>query len=209
MSTIPFAAPPAPESKSTAYKGVSVFHNPPGAAPLKGSLIQLAPRDVLFRTSKPFSAGTMLQMHLIAEHLGLEALTLGMVHWSVEEDGCFQTGVFLGQPLPQDWVDYYWDDLRKEIRFSGQWLLRAWSSDPEERVDVVVGNYSRNGVNFMTRHQMRAGDQICIGSADSFVRAEVRWCLESDRDCYRVGCELERDAGVRLASMLRFSAFDL
>jgi hypothetical protein len=188
---------------------VSVFHNPPGGTPHKGTLIQLAPKDVLFRTTQSFSAGTMLNLHLVAEHLGLETVSLGMVHWCVEENDAIQCGVFLGHALPQEWVDYYWDDLRKEVRFNGQWLLRAWTTDPEERVDVVVGNYSRNGVHFMTRHCMRAEEKICLGAPDNFVKAEVRWCLEADRDCYRVGCELERDSGVRLASLLRFSAFDL
>src|SRR5688500_1738792 len=103
MSTIPFAAPLAPELKPIAQKGVSIFHNRPGSAPIKGALIQLAPKDVLFRTSQTCEAGTMLQLHLFAEQLGLEAVTLGMVHWCVEEQGCIQCGVFLGHPLPQDW----------------------------------------------------------------------------------------------------------
>lgn len=209
MSATPSSASPTPDPKVVAQAGVSVFHNTPGSAPLTGSLIQLAPKDVLFVTSKHYPPGTMLQLHLYSDQHDLETVTLGMVHWSAEVEGRSQCGVFLRSVLPQEWLDHYWDDLRKELRFDGQWLLRAWPDDAEERLDVVVGNYSRNGAQFLTRHRMNTGDAICIGTPDNHVRAVVRWCGEADRDCFRVGCQLERDSGVRLASILRFSSLDL
>jgi hypothetical protein len=187
----------------------SVIHNPPGMAPLKGSLIQLAPQDLLFSTTKVFQPGTMLQLHLVAEQYALETYCLGLVHWCSESDEYVRCGVFLSQGLQQAWLEHFWNDFRRELRYEGQWLIRAWNDDPQEFRDVVVGNYSRSGAQFMTRHQMSVGEAICIGSPDNHVQGVVQWCSEVDRECYRVGCALERDAGVRLASMLRFSSLDL
>ncbi len=209
MSATPSSAFPTPDPKVDALRGVSIFHNTPGAPPLTGPLIELAPKDVLFTTSKLYPPGTMLHLHLYAARHDLEIATLGMVHWSAEVLGVIQCGVFLRSVLPQEWLDHYWDDHRKELRFNGQWLLRAWADETEERLDVVVGNYSRNGAQFLTRHHMTTGEAICIGTPDNYVRAVVRWCREADHECFRVGCELERDAGVRLASILRFSSLDL
>ncbi len=192
-----------------AQSSASVFHNPPGMPPLKGSLIQLAPQDLLFGTPRGFAPGTMLQLHLVAEHSGLEAYSLAMVHWCSETEEHVRCGVFLSQALHPGWLERFWNDYRKELRYEGQWLFHAWNDDPGEVRDVVVGNYSRSGAQLMTRHQMTEGDCICIGSPDNYVQGVVRWCSEVERECYRVGCELERDSGVRLASMLRFSSLDL
>jgi hypothetical protein len=208
MSATPSSAYQAPGT-TLIPSSASVFHNPPGMPPLKGSLIQLAPQDLLIATTRVYPPGTMLHLHLVAEQHGLEAYSLAMVHWSSETEEHVRCGVFLSQALQPVWLEHFWKDYRKELRYEGQWLIRAWNGDPQEIRDVVVGNYSRSGAQLMTRHQMTEGDNICIGTPENFVRGVVRWCSKFDRECYHVGCELERDSGVRLASMLRFSALDL
>lgn len=209
MSATPSSPHQASGTNALAQASASVFHSQPGMPPLKGTLIQLAPQDLLFSTTRIFAPGTMLHLRLVAEQYGLETYALAMVHWCSEADDYVRCGVFLSQALQQGWLERFWNDYRKELRYEGQWLVRAWNGDPSEIRDVVVGNYSRGGAQLMTRHQMTAGDNICIGTPENYVQGVVRWCSQVDRECYRVGCELERDSGVRLASMLRFSALDL
>lgn len=188
---------------------VRITLHPPGERRVCGSLIRLASEDLLLITPTQFSPQTMLELHLCAPRAGLETTEHGIVHWSCEEQGQILCGVFLEEPLPQEWLNQFWDDRRKDLRFNGQWLVGAWTEKSDERLDVLVTDYSRNGAQFLTRHRRTRGEVVFLGSPDNVVRGEVRWCNQADDDCYRVGCELEHDAGIRLSSILRLNSFDL
>jgi hypothetical protein len=176
-----------------------------GAAPARGNVFEMSPRDIKLCLAPRLELGGLVELELLSDVHGFTVCARGIVHWRQPHPVGWQVGVFLRQPLPNEVVTPCWSELRKELRYPCQWPCRLVS--PRRRPhDGVILNYSRSGLLVEAHAPVAGGDELSLldpFAGQPLLVGVVRWRSQPEPGRYLIGCELPDEDGVRLAAYLR------
>ncbi len=165
-------------------------------------LLALAPQELRLRAECMFPRWTTLAVSLHSRSNQVEAVCVGTVHWCQETEAGWEVGIWLDEEVPEDIASAYWQDMRREIRYSVNWgAVAQWPG--ESRRAIKITNYSLTGMAFVCSQPVASSEEFLIWRSFDCPAAAARafacWHTVPTEDCYLVGCRMAAESGFSLA----------
>lgn len=173
-----------------------------------GRVLRMAPQDLhveLDSATCPRS-GELLRLEISSDAYGFRVRGGGMAHCLRRtETGC-ETGVFLNRRLPDEILTRCWGDMRRELRFGGNWQLQVKSPRFPSHAPAVITDYSRSGLQFVAGTEFFPGEELeVLVNNRNAGKIITRWTKPSDYG-FRHGGSSALDTGLELARLLGVEA---
>ncbi len=153
--------------------------------------------DLRVRLRESVSRGQSLRVAFLSAIPHVELIVPGVVHWTGAEDGAFEAGIALVEPVPGDYLARHPGCQRSNLRFQCgvpgevRWLAAKSSQG------VTIRNYSRDGLCLLCSTSPPLGARFelaCETSGNRTLEGYVSWVIAQDGQ-HLVGCELTSGFG--------------
>lgn len=179
-----------------------------GAPPVRGSVLEMSPRDLKLQLYGDVKAGHIVELEVFSRQYGFHFSVRGQLHWRQSATATTIAGVFLHRALSHEVVGPFWSDLRKELRYNCDWTSLILPRRRRRAFSAQLLNYSRSGLLMACRDPLSNGDEIAVldpahANGAPIVSGIVRWQSQHTPVEQLIGCELPEDHGLRISAYLR------
>ncbi|MFO1095118.1 MAG: hypothetical protein U0992_17700 [Planctomycetaceae bacterium] len=179
-----------------------------GAPPIRGSVLEMSPRDLKLQLYGDVKAGHIVDLEVFSRVYGFHFSVRGQLHWRQAGTASTIAGVFLHRALPHDVVGPFWSDLRKELRYNCDWTCLILPRRRRRSFSAQLLNYSRSGFLMACRDALSNGEDLAVldpshANGAAIVSGIVRWQSQHTPSETLVGCEVPEDHGLRISAYLR------
>lgn len=132
----------------------------------------------------------------------IDVVAIGVVHWVERIGDEWELGIWLDEQIHEELVSRYWQDIRRELRYSVRWGAVAQWPEGDKRA-IQITNYSLNGMAFTCSAAVRSREGFLVWRSfdheTAVARAAVSWTTASTTGRHIVGCSLPGEGGYDLA----------
>jgi len=159
--------------------------------------------DLRVRLRESVSRGQTLQVAFLAAIPTSELVVPGVVHWTGAEDGAFEAGIALVEPVPADYLARHPGCQRSNLRFQcGVPGEVRWTATRSSQ-SVTIRNYSRDGLCLLCPTSPTVGARFilaCETAGTRTLEGQVSWVIAQDGQ-HLVGCELTSGLGYLISGV--------
>ena len=159
--------------------------------------------DLRVRLRESISRGQSLQVAFLSAIPTVELVVPGVVHWTGAEDGAFEAGIALVEPVPAEYLARHPGCQRSNLRFPcgvpGEVRWTATNSSQS----VTIRNYSRDGLCLLCSTSPPVGARFvlaCETAGSRTLECSVSWVIAQDGQ-HLVGCELTAGFGYLISGV--------
>lgn len=170
--------------------------------PLHASVLAVAPRELKLRVPLFCPRWASVGIRMSRRYSDYPTHAVGEIHWFERSGTGWELGVWLDEPMSDDFLCNYWQDMRRELRYDVNWAAVAqWPTGRKQTVQVV--GYSIGGLTISCSKKLKDQSQILLwrsfDSGPAVAGGIIKWTSEVSADNYLMGCMLPGDGGYDLA----------
>lgn len=136
------------ENVTSALRGIHLVVE----SPLRGwnlnELVEIAPIECKFIADKPFKWGTPVVCAFCCTRQLHVQKTNGRVHWCRKVKDAWHVGVFLDNPLDEEFTEAMGNDIRSSLRYEISWPATIIFEGSATEYNVTVQDYCIDGLSF-------------------------------------------------------------